>query len=653
MVSLFAIIMTLGFIVDDTIVVGEEILSRLQAKVPLIEAIKGGVKEMAGPICASSLTTTAAFFPLMLIQGNMGQILFAIPLVVICVILASLVECFFVLPGHLYHSYQHIAKPYQNHVAPLHHLFVKLQQGPFAKASQFALQNRSTVLAAAFGAFLLSTGLIIGNKIPFSFFPSPDGIKIEAQATFIPGTPQHIMRAYLDDLTKSLDTTNIELNGPESLTQLAISRLNQKGINLPQKGANFVSVVAELLPPDQREITNQMFIDAWSSHIPQHPMIDKITVLAPRGGPPGQDIDIAISGQNITHLKQAASLLKADLGQRAGVFNVQDDLPEGKETISMDLRPQAYQQHISQADLSEQVASAYQGRIIQRYYEGSNEIDVVVRLPNHERFDLMKLNHLPIKVTNNEVTPLSNLASLAFSTGYDVIKQQDGSPTIHVTASIDPKRSNANQIISELQQHKARAIEDRFHVRLAYEGKAKEQRETLADMRFGLLIALAMIYIILATIFSSYSWPLIIMSIIPIGLTGGIFGHYLLGIDFTILSLFGFFGLSGIVINDSIILVNRYRLLRDQESSLQKAMLKAMSQRLRPVMLTSLTTIVGLLPLIFESSLQAQFLIPMAVTICFGLLYATLLVLFVVPAAMLSYELRFSSKHAVKSRDTN
>ncbi len=646
MVSLFAIIMTLGIIVDDTIVVGEEILSRLQQKTPLLHAIHLGTSEMLAPIVASSLTTVAAFLPLMMISGNMGQILFDIPLVVVCVILASLIECFFVLPGHLYHSFSKTKSSANQHHAPLHDYFIHFRDGVFARVSQKALEHRSTILACALGLFIISIGLITSQRIPFTFFPSTDGTKIEARVTFLPGTPVSVLEDYLSDLQASLNTTNTVLNGSEPLTQLSIGRIHQHGINRLTQGPNLVSVVAELSQPDERSVTNQTFIDEWKSQLPQHPMIEKYAVVAPRGGPPGQDIDIAISGSQLKSLKQSANSIKNILQQLPGVFNVQDDLPEGQETLSFVLKPQAYAHQLSQRALSSQVASAYQGMIIQRFFKQGKEIDVTVRLPESERFNLQNLHRLPIKTQNQHIVPLGAVASAHYAKGYDVIKQQNGQPTIHVTASVDTNKNNANQILMQLQNGSAQRIERNNNVTILYEGKAKEQRETLSDMKFGLVIALILIYIILAAVFSSYLWPLIIMSIIPVGLTGGILGHYFLHIDFTILSLFGFFGLAGIVINDSIILVNRYRILVASAASPQEAMHKAMQQRLRPVLLTSLTTIVGLLPIIFETSLQAQFLIPMAVTISFGLAYATLLVLFVVPAALLSYELKnHSSRH--------
>lgn len=649
MVSLFAIIMTLGIIVDDTIVVGEEILSQLQRKVPLLQAINDGTKAMLAPIIASSLTTVAAFLPLMMIGGNMGQILFDIPLVVICVIIASLVECFFVLPGHLYHSLKlDEANGTIAHQAPLHRYFVQFREGLFSRLSDWALEYRAVVLAGALGLFIISLGLITSQRIPFTFFPSTDGTKIEAQVSFLPGTPLPVLENYLTKLQDSLEITNQQLNGKEPLTQLSISRIHQQGINQVRQGANLVSVVAELSQPDQRSVTNQQFIDTWRKQLPKHPNIKKYSVLAPRGGPPGKDLDIAIRGSSLAQLKKAAHQLKNTLQQLPGVFNVQDDFPEGQETISFTLRPQAYAQKITQKTLSNQVAAAYQGYIVQRYFDQGKEIDVVVRLPDSERMTLANLDRFPIKSPSNNMVPLGSIAKTHYAKGYDVIKQENGQATIHVTASVDTTKNNANQIIMKLQNQSETTLAQTHHVKLLYEGKAKEQRETLNDMKFGLMIAVSLIYIILAAVFSSYTWPLIIMTIIPIGLTGGILGHYFLKIDFTILSLFGFFGLAGIVINDSIILINRYRSLKPHYESVQQAMHEAMKQRLRPVLLTSLTTIVGLMPIIFETSLQAQFLIPMAVTISFGLAYATLLVLFVVPSAMLCYEITCrSSKHDV------
>ncbi len=452
------------------------------------------------------------------------------------------------------------------------------------------------------------------------------------------------MQDYLKQLQDSLEKTNQSLstqNHNAPLITTSVGYLNQQGINIVRTGNQFVSVVAELTPP------NQQFVDAWRKNIPMRPELEKITVSSPKGGPPGKDIDIAISGTSTRNIKIAASQLKQALSQFAGVSNIQDDLPEGKEHLNLTLKPQAHALKLSQKSISQQVAHGYQGHIIQRFYQGPDETEVTVRLPKNERENFTSLAQFPIKTPLNTMVGLNNVASFTFTRGFELIRQQNGLPTTHVTAEVNSQINNSNRILKDVQQYLAPPISQQYGVTLHYEGKAKEQRETLADMKMGLVVALTLIYLILSAVFSSYSWPIIIMLIIPIGLTGGILGHFFLGINFTILSLFGFFGLAGIVINDSIILINRYRKIRkDPRKTPEKAMLEASCQRLRAVMLTSLTTIAGLLPIIFESSLQAQFLIPMAVTICCGLAYATLLILLVVPAALMTYE---TWQHPVKN----
>jgi len=642
MVSLFAFIMTLGIIVDDTIVVGEETLSQLQQGQSIVPAVRIGARRMLWPILASSFTTIAAFLPLMLIGGIIGTILRAIPLVVICVILASLLECFLVLPGHLRHSFQRRAFAAKQH--RLRNLidtrFEYFKQHFFRRLVTAATKNYGLTLAIAAVIFLLSMALVVGGWINFTFFPAPDGSIMRANIEFNAGTPPAKVQRFLNHIEQALWATEKQFNQQKMiLTAIKINNIAttdrfEQGVN---QGDEYAHLFVELTQPDDRTVTNQRFISAWRKRITVPPSVEDFTIITPRPGPPGKDIDIKIVGDQPEKLKAAADMLRNKLASYRGVSAIQDNLPFGQEQFIYTLKPAGRALGLTLEDVGRQLRAAFNGEIAQIFHIPNEEIEVRVMLPDKQRYHLAALEHLPIVTAKNEVVPLSNVVRLTVQRGLNVLRHTNTELTANVTAEVDAKVTNANKIINALSKKVIPDINERYGVKTDFVGRATEQADTLADMQYGIVLALGLIYIILAWVFASYSLPLIIMLAIPLGLTGAIFGHLFLGYDITILSLFGLFGLSGIVINDSIILVNRYLLLRKGKMTPGEAIVEAACQRLRPVILTSATTIAGLLPLLSERSLQAQFLIPMAISIAFGLLFSTALVLVVVPAMLAVY----------------
>jgi multidrug efflux pump subunit AcrB len=302
------------------------------------------------------------------------------------------------------------------------------------------------------------------------------------------------------------------------------------------------------------------------------------------------------------------------------------------------LTPTAQALGLSVENISRQLRAAYDGITVQELSDGFDDIDVRVSLPEAERYRLASLSELNIVLPGGGTEPIGNLADVRLERGFETIRHSGGRLAVTVTGDVDPGVANANEIRAELEQSILPELTSQSGVRFSFEGRQADQRETLGDMQVGLILALSLIYLVLSWVFGSYGWPLIVMFIIPFALIGAIGGHVVLGLDLTILSLFGFFGLAGIVVNDSIILVVFYRDLKARGMAPEAAVVEAACQRLRAVILTSLTTIAGLTPLLFETSLQARFLIPMATSIAFGLAFATLLVLFLVPALLLVYE---------------
>lgn len=638
MVSLFAMIMTLGIIVDDSIVVGEETLSRLQHGLALPDAVRAGAHTMLPPIMASSMTTIVAFVPLMLVGGIIGQILFDIPLVAICVIVASLIECFLVLPGHLFQSLnnktfkQPIMQPY----------LTQFREKIFRPIVENAIKHSGITISTSIAIIIITLGIIIGGHTKFTFFPSPEGETIQLNAEFTAGTPPKKVKTFIAELERSLAVTDKQLSKTDKKLLVAYAvyqnRSTKSTEGISKKGEQYASMSLELTSPDKRKTTNQQFIDQWRKNITIPPGIENLTINATRSGPPGDDIDIEISGENINHVKMASKQLAQILAGIKGVENIKDNLPYGKNHIVFTLNPQAHALNLTTNDIGEQLRAAFSGKLAQVFHEPNEEIEVRVMLPGYERHRTSTLDTIPIISAKGHAVPLNHIVTLSNEQGFDVLTHVNGKLTNRITADVNIELNNMNRIIRSLNKNVIPQLKAQYGVSIAYGGRKASQTETLHDMLYGVLLAFALIYIILAWVFSSYGWPFLIITAIPLGLVGAIWGHIILGMPLTILSLFGFFGLSGIVINDSIILINRYKKLRLQDMPHSKAITEASCQRLRPVLLTSFTTIAGLLPLLFERSLQAQFLIPMAVSLVFGLLFATGLILILLPTLLHLYQ---------------
>ena len=640
MISLFALIMALGIIVDDAIVVGEDALTHYQQGGAPLQAAEGGARRMFWPVISSSLTTIAAFLPLMLIGDYIGAILGAIPWVIVCVIIASLIESFLILPGHLRHAFvgQH-HRPESALRGRLNAAFDRFRDEIFRPVIRHALNHRRLVVAGALSSLMLVFGLMAGGRIGFVFFPTPEVNMLIANAGFAAGTPRERMSGYMAEIEAQIRATDEALGG--GLVRTAVTRLGmaiQPGTNFTRTGDQYAHIQIELLESDHRDVRNTQFIQELESRVVRRPEMDSFGVFEPSLGPPGRDLEIRISGHDATALKQAALELTEVLSATPGVAGVEDDTPYGREQVIFELNPVGKALGLSTADIGKQLRASFEGEIVQIIQIAGDEVEVRVTGADAERDHLRGLDSLPIRLPSGQTAPLGNLVDLHARRGFERLRHAGGQLAIKVTGDVIESIANANLIRADLQSKVLPELATRYPVQFAFTGQAEDQAATLGDMQRGLIYGLAMIYLVLAWVFGSYGWPLVVMSIIPFGLVGALFGHWLMGLDLAILSLFGFFGLSGIVVNDSIILVAFYKELREKGLEVQEALIEASCQRLRAVMLTSLTTIAGLTPLMFETSLQARFMIPMATSITFGLAFATALVLILVPTLLSLYE---------------
>ncbi|KAA6184621.1 efflux RND transporter permease subunit [Thiohalocapsa marina] len=638
MMTLFALIMALGIIVDDAIVVGEDAMAHYQMGEDPLRAAEGGARRMLAPVIASSLTTIAAFLPLMLVGGRVGNILVAIPLVIICAILASVVESFLVLPGHLRNAFVHSHKVRPNSLrARLDGGFNRFRDQLFRPFAAAAIHNRFVTLAAALALLIVGIGLIAGGRLSFVFFPTPESQIINANVTFVAGTPRTTVDRFLDHLEATLQETEEALDQGQ-LVNVVVAFHGSKSGGSGTASDQFGSLQLEMTPPDARSVRNHQFIEAWRERIHMPAGLETLSITSRRVGPPGRDLTIRLTGRDAERLKLAATDLAETLSGIDGVLEVEDDMAYGREQLIYTLTPAGEALGLTVANLGSQLRAAFDGQLVQIFQDGPDEVEVRVRLPRAERDSLGSLYRLNVRLPDGSSVPLTAVARWDSRRGFEVLRHADGRLAVEVTADVDTAVNNADRIIAALEAGPLERLRSDYGIESSFEGRSADQRDTLSDMRKGLLLGLVLIYLILAWVFASYGWPFVVMAVIPFGLTGALFGHWLTGIDLTILSLFGMFGLSGIVVNDSIILVSFYKQLRESGLAVQDALIEASCQRLRAVLLTSLTTVAGLMPLLFEKSYQAQFLIPMATSIAFGLAFATVLVLLVIPALLSLHE---------------
>ena len=652
MISLFGLIMALGIIVDDAIVVGEDALTHYQEGEAPLMAAEGGARRMFLPVIASSLTTISAFLPLMMIGGIMGNILFDIPLIVICVILASLVESFLVLPGHLRNAFSHIKRDSGEDSGEqtvhksrkptirtrLDDAFDHFRQNKFRRIITWALEHRSITVALVLSSLIATAGLVAGGRINFTFFPSPESQIVYANASFVSGTSREQTQNYLKHMEEKLNETNQELGGDLIDMSVTIIGSSFSGGSARKSGDQLGAIFLQLVESDQRSVRNTQFIQHWKNKLERPAGMENMTITSRKTGPQGSDLAIRLRGPDTDQLKLAATELSQALRGIDGIYGVDDDMPYGKEQLIYSLRPAGEIMGLTVIDIGQQLRTAFDGNLVQIFQDGANEVEVRVQLPKHERDQINTLERINIRTPAGEFVPLTSVAQWTVRHGFEVLRHAEGELALEVSAEVNSDVNNVNHIIASLEEKILPELKQKYWINYSFEGRAADQKETMADMKWGGGLGLTLIYIVLAWVFSSYGWPLVVMAIIPFGLVGAIWGHWIQGIDLTLLSIFGIFGLSGIVVNDSIILVSFYKRMRDKGMLVKDALVEASVKRLRAVLLTSLTTIAGLLPLLFETSLQAQFLIPMAVSIAFGLAFATVLVLIIIPVFLSIHE---------------
>ena len=672
MISLFAFILSLGIVVDDAIVVGENVFARRERGEDAQTAASRGVREVGGPVVFAVLTTVAAFMPLLTVEGMMGKFMHPAAIVVIAVLTFSLVESLLILPAHLstvkgvrrlgaaisdekrdatglrgwYHRSKHL-------VSDRLEWFVN---GPYHRTLDWALCNRAIVMAIATAVMMLTIGWAAGGHIKFVFMPRIESDTINCALTLPQGTTIAAAQRAADQIEGALETvrTGIAVGradddpDPIKLVQTTLgSQPRASGGTGPMaggaagSGAHLLEVSVELLSADQRTITAGEIARRWRETTGPVPDAVELTFTADLFQA-GKPIQLQLSSPQTADLTAAAQELKAELATYPGVIDISDSFREGKLEMKLNLKPEARSLGLNLDDLATQVRQGFYGAEVMRIQRGRDEVKVMVRYPEDERTSLGHIENMLVRTPSGAEVPFSRVASVEIGRGYASIDRTDRQRIVNVYGDIDQEVANAGDVLADLEVRVLPDLLSRYPgLRYDLEGQEQERQDSMQSLMTGFMLAIFIIYALLAVLFRSYLQPLLVMSAIPYGIVGAVWGHVLMGWDLTLLSMFGVVALAGVVVNDSLLMIDFINRARKSGLTVENAILESGIRRFRPILLTSVTTFLGLTPLLLEQSLQAQFLIPMAISLGFGVLFATAITLILVPV---SYSLLHSFK---------
>jgi multidrug efflux pump subunit AcrB len=647
MISLFGLIMVLGIVVDDAIIVGEAIyVHRKQGKAPLQAAVDG-IYEVGLPVIAAITTSIVAFLPLLYVGGIMGKFISILPTVVISCLIISLVECLFLLPAHLsqlpeINGESSTKNPLIWRIETINRItssamewFVRNIYTPFLKQ---ILYYRYVCLCAAIAIFLLTVGMFKGGILKFEVIPDIDGFIMTATVEFPDGTPPDITQKAIDQINVALMRLEKQANtiSGDPLIENRISLVGQTLEDMPQSGPHLGSVQAILLASEKRGIHSKDLMIQWEKEIGPIPGARSLTFSGLSAGPPGAPIEVWIQGHNMPNILTTADDLMERLRKFDGVYQISSDFSPGKNEIQLKLRPEAQTLGFTVDDLARQIRSGYYGNEAIRLQRGRDDIRVKIRYTEDERGRLSDLKQVRIRTKAGEEIPLLSVADLSFEPGYSTITRTDGLRCVTVNAEVDTNIASTNEILSELSKEFFQRLKhERPDIQVAIQGEQKNMRESFSTLMVGFPMALIGIFIIIATIFRSYIQPFVIMFTVPFGIIGAVLGHLLMGYDFSMMSIFGMVALTGVVVNDAIVLIERINKNLAEGMPFIDAIIKGGARRFRPIVLTTVSTIGGLSPLIMEADLQAKFLIPMALSIAAGVAFATLLTLVLIPSLLM------------------
>ncbi len=647
MISLFAFIVTLGMVVDDAIVVGEAIYKRRTEGASLLHAAIGGVREVATPVVFAILTTIIAFMPMLFVPGPAGKFFRLIPLVVIAVLLISLVESLLILPAHLAHS-----KPSSWGIIKFIHdkqqrfsrgveWFIENTYVPFLRR---AVQRRYLTLAVCVSLLIATMGLRAGGRLDFTFMPKVDGDVIVAELELPFGSPVAGSTEATQRMVALARKILEERGGEANLSRGIFAQVGQKGsfrgglsgMAGSLGGSHEAEVAVFIVPLDRRSFTSTDFAREWRERIGEVAGMESLKFFFSTGPSAGNPVDIELAHEELDVLERASTRLASELGDYAGVYAIDDGFSAGKEQLDFKLTPQGRSLGITEAELARQVRHAFFGAEAVRQQRGRDELRAYVRLPTAERLSEYDIESLLIRPPGGGEIPVAEAATIQRGRAYTEIKRRDGRRVVSVTADVDGAIANANEVVPDVVKKKLPTLLADFGgLSYSLQGEQREQANTMGSLGSSFVLAIIAIFALLAVAFRSYVQPLIIMMVIPFGLIGAVIGHVIMGYDMSLMTMMGVVALSGVVVNDSLILVVAVNRYREDGMSPFGAVVAGGGRRFRPIILTSLTTFFGLVPMILETSVQARFLIPMAISLGFGVLFATVITLVLVPSLYL------------------
>ena len=639
--SMFAFVMALGIVVDDAIVIAENVYAhRLRGRTPLEAAIDGTI-EVAPAVVSSVLTSVIAFIPLAYVSGEMGKWVAVMPLGLVAMLLISLAQGLFVLPCHLAHSRlpgsPEAVPGFQQAVQRAIDRFIDRVYSPTLK---LALARPALLSAGSIATLLVAAGIHFGGLTPFVFNQQLDWEFVYTYIEYPKGTPT----ATIDEATRRLEDSFREIEREELQAndqgQDSLVRTRFRSVGYTNRLDNMRGEIYAEFDAGRifAEKSSREVISKWRKRAGEFPGAERVVFWGINNSPGGRAIELALLGSDIEELEYVSEQIKQKLDSYQGVYDIRDSRGPGKWELKLKLRPDAQSLGITLDQLARSVRGAFYGIEAMRLQRGRHEVKLMVRYPRHQRRSLHQLEELHIRTADGGEIPLKEVAEVSVERGFADILRIDQNRAVTITADVDENQANGMELIADLRgEFLAELLETHPRVTARWEGQQEETRESFGSLLVGFLLALGGMYVLLTLEFRSYIQPLIILAVIPFGFVGAIGGHLLFDQSLTIFSLFGIVTLSGIVANDSIVLIDFINRRLDQGDSLDEALLRSGRRRFRPVVLTSITTVAALLPLLLERNTQAQVLIPMAISITFGLALATVWILYLVPTLYLVY----------------
>lgn len=644
--TVIAFILVLGILVDDAIVVGERVHAHEQLGKGRVQAAVEGTWEVSIPVIFGVLTTMAAFLPLVLVEGRLGDFFGSIGYVVIIALIFSIIESQLILPAHLAHRRQDGAsRGFSRRWNKLQGRMAEGLQGlaerHYLPLVRRAIDQRYVTAAIGVAVLTLALALIASGRVVFSFFPAIEGDRIYAALELPEGVPvQQTMRA-AQRIEQAAFQLNEELaatlgleRGPivNQLTSIGTA-VNRDGPGRPpQPGrSHFAEIVIELPSDELDDLSTKEIAKRWRELAGPVPDAVKLTFNADQFSV-GEPINYEISGDDVDQLRAAAADLRAELSRYSGVFDIADSFRAGKQEIKLNLLPEARNLGLTLGDLARQVRSAFYGAEAQRVQRGQDDVRVMVRFPEEERKSIGNLEDMYIRTPGGKEVPFYSVAQFELDRGYSTIRRTDRRRVVNVTADVDRSQVRPEEVLSSMDGEVLPKLLHKFPgIRIGKEGEQEERDEGMLALARGALLSLVMIYALLAVPLRSYVQPLVIMSVIPFGAVGAIFGHWVMGVQLTFFSALGMVALSGVVVNASLVLVDYINRRRREGMSVDEALANSCSVRFRAIILTSVTTFVGLIPLMSNQTPNTLPFIPMAVSLAYGVLFSTFITLFYVP----------------------